>query len=68
MRNRFFKDIKPRVSNFPPDFIPKDAKPFTRWDPAAKGKDCTVRGFFLNGEVHIQSVEYREERTGKQNE
>ncbi len=46
-------------SEFPPNFIPAEAKPFSSYDDSKRGEDDTVvvKGFILpNGEIHIQEI------------
>ena len=48
-------EYKISISEFPRDFIPKDAKILVGVD-ISDGKEITVKGFYLNGEYHIQEV------------
>ena len=45
-------------SEYPSNFIPADCEVFIGVDYASPDKDCTVRGFYKDGEFHIQEVEY----------
>lgn len=47
------------ISEYPSNFIPKDAKIFVGVDMGAPDGDCTVRGFRdVDGTFHIQEVDY----------
>lgn len=51
-------DIKDN-SACPADFIPNGASLLIGVDEGSPDGDCTVKGFYKDGECHIQSVEYR---------
>ena len=48
-----------KPSEYPADFVPKGGNVFIGVDHAKDGSDCTVKGFYKDGEYHVQSVEYR---------
>lgn len=59
MSNEVFKKEQVKISDYPADFIPKDAKLIIGIDEGSPDGDCTVKGFYKDGEYHIQSVEHR---------
>lgn len=59
MSNEIFKKEQIKPSDYPADFIPKGAKLLIGVDKASPDGECTVKGFYKDGEYHIQSVEYR---------
>lgn len=50
-----FDPSKAKLSPYPSDFIPKDAAETVGFD-RADGLDTTVRGFWLDGEFHLQAI------------
>ena len=52
-----FKKEWLKPSNSPSDFIPNGAEMFIGVDRASPNGDCTVKGFYKNGEYHIQEVQ-----------
>ena len=48
-----------KTSTYPADFIPNGASLLIGVDEGSPDGDCTVKGFYKDGEYHIQSVEYR---------
>lgn len=44
------------LSEYPCNYIPKDAEAFISVDPAGKDSDCTVKGFYKDGKLHIQEA------------
>ena len=48
------------VSEYPADFVPAGATVLIGIDEGSPDGDCTVRGFYKDGEYHIQDVEYTE--------
>ena len=54
-----FKPEDFKVSEYPKDFIPAGAKEYIGHD-IAEGLDWTVKGFYLDGEYHIQEIIRRE--------
>lgn len=46
-----------KESEYPANFIPKDARICIGIDYAVDGGDCTCKGFWLNGEFHLQRLE-----------
>ncbi len=60
MSNDTFKKEWVKPSDFPADFIPNRAKLITGIDEGSPDGDCTVKGFYKDGEYHIQSVEHRD--------
>ena len=59
MSNEIFKKEQIKPSDYPADFIPNAAKLIIGVDEGSKDGDCTVKGFYKDGEYHIQSVEHR---------
>lgn len=55
MRSQFFDLEKLKVSPYPCNIIPVGARVITGFD-SSDGNDKTVKGFYLNGELHIQEV------------
>lgn len=52
MESVFFKKEWFKVSEYPSNIIPADAKEFSIHED-----DCTVKGFYAsNGDVHIQEI------------
>lgn len=52
------KDIP--LSPYPSNFIPEGAELLLGVDPAAVGGDTTVKGFYKDGEFHIQEIIHNE--------
>ena len=53
----FFDMSKLKTSPYPADFVPKDSEPFVFGvDSGAPGGDCCVRGFYKDGEIHVQEI------------
>ena len=48
--------IKP--SDYPVNYIPNGAKEFIGFDPASTDSGCFVKGFYKNGEYHIQNITF----------
>ena len=48
-----------KKSEYPADFVPNGGNVFIGVDLAKDGSECTVKGFYKDGEYHIQSVEYK---------
>ncbi len=46
------------TSPYPPEFIPAGATPIVSVDVGSPDGDCTIRGFYKDGELHVQAVEY----------
>lgn len=58
MEDAVFKKEWFKISEYPSNVIPADAKMFTITED-----DCTVKGFYdLNGDVHIQEIDCDAER------
>jgi hypothetical protein len=61
MSTEFFKKDWIKTSDYPADFIPDGAKLFTGVDEGPPDGDCTVKGFYKDGQCHVQSVEHRKD-------
>ena len=61
MSTAFFKIDQIKISGYPSDFIPAGAELIVGIDEGSPDGGCTVKGFFKDGEYHIQSVEYRKD-------
>jgi hypothetical protein len=48
-----------KQSEYRADFIPEVGTVLIGVDRAKDGSGCTVKGFYKDGEYHVQSVEYR---------
>ena len=59
MSDGIFKKEWIKPSDYPDNYIPAGARTFIGVDPASQDGECTVKGFYKDGEYHIQSVEYR---------
>jgi hypothetical protein len=57
---KLFKDEWFKESDYPTDFIPNGAEIFVGIDYASPDSDCTVKGFYIDGEFHIQEIDYGE--------
>ncbi len=55
MRSQFFDVDKLKTSPYPANVVPAGARVITGFDKA-DGTDTTVKGFYLNGEYHIQEI------------
>ena len=58
--NKIFNKEYVKQSEYPADFIPVGGKVFIGVDEGSQDGDYTVKGFYKDGEFHVQSVE----RTG----
>ena len=62
MNKDFFQKDQIKLSDYPPDYIPNEAKGFIGFDPASTDSGCFVKGFYKNGEYHIQNFEFISDR------
>jgi len=51
-----FKDINIPISQYPFNYIPAGAKILIGIDEGSSDGDCTVKGFYKDGEYHIQEI------------
>ncbi|WP_372809354.1 hypothetical protein [Litorivivens sp.] len=58
MKTEIFKEEWIKNSDCPADFIPAGSKVFVGIDEGSPDGDCTVKGFYKDGEFHVQSVEH----------
>jgi hypothetical protein len=53
------------ISEYPSNFIPKDAKILIGVDYGKDGTTTTVKGFFKDGVYHIQEIETKPDTARK---
>lgn len=49
---------KVSVSEYPMEYIPADGEAFVGIDYGSSDGDCTVKGFYKDGKMYIQEIEY----------
>jgi hypothetical protein len=57
MDNKVFKREWLKSSEYPADFIPAGGKVFIGVDRGSPDGDCTVKGFYKDGEFYVQSAQ-----------
>lgn len=58
MDSKVFKKDRIRPSEYPTDLVPAGGETFIGIDEGSPDGDCTVKGFYKDGEFHIQGCEH----------
>jgi hypothetical protein len=51
-----FKKESIKSSEYPSDFIPFGAIAFVSTDEGSPDGDCTIKGFYFDGVLHLQEI------------